>query len=98
MKDTDIERIAEAIAAKIGEPGGAQLLGCGDASSSQNYTCREAASYVCERDYECGGAGEFNCRPYYGGFTCHSGGYFRCYTRFKCEPPHGSFGCHGDYN
>ncbi|HUT05016.1 MAG TPA: hypothetical protein VM163_14130 [bacterium] len=80
MKDKDIDKIAQAIAAKIGEPGGPVILGCGDASSSQDYRCSD--TYICYDDYECGGAGVFNCGY---GFYCH--GYFDCEgasSQFNC--------------
>ena len=90
MKDTDIERIAEAIAAKLGEPGGAQLLGCGDASSSEDYTC-DGRSYSCSY-YECGGAGQFTCDVYLA-FRCSMD--FDCYSNFDCRT---TFDCAYRYN
>jgi len=88
MKDTDIDRIAEAIAAKLGEPGGAQLLGCGDASSSQTYSC--TGYHDCNRNYECGGAGRFECSTT---FRCVTG--FECDSNFYCID---HFGCRRRYN
>jgi len=74
MKDKEIDKIAQAIAAKLGEPGGPGVLGCGDASSTQNYDC---SNYYCDGDtYECGGAGYFHCAEYY---------YFRCSYTFSCD-------------
>ena len=80
MKSEEIDKIAEAIAAKIGQASGPVLLGCGDASSSQTYRC--SSNHICYSDYECGGAGVFNCAY---GFYCH--GYFRCEgasSQFRC--------------
>jgi len=77
MKDKDINKIAEAIAAKLGEPGGQKLLGCGDASSTQTYNC-SGSSYQCSY-YECGGAGQFRCSN-----SHRCGGTFNCYTNFTC--------------
>ena len=89
MKKEEIERIAQAIAAKLGEPGANQLLGCGDASSTQNYSC-PGATYGCgSGGYECGGAGYFTCNV----FVCAYG--FECYTEFTCT---GTFDCTSSYN
>jgi len=88
MKDRDIDKIAEAIAAKLGEAGGPVVLGCGDASSSQNYNC-DTGSYSCTY-YECGGAGEFRCVS---SFRC--GDTFDCRTDFSCDS---DFDCLYDYN
>jgi hypothetical protein len=90
MNDEEIDKIARAIAAKIGEPGGPAILGCGDASSSQSYTCNN--NFVCNSGiYECGGAGPFRCTP---GFSCTT---FRCYSDFGCGNPSG-FSCPSNYN
>ena len=71
MKDEEIDKIAQAIAAKLAEPGGSGLLGCGSASSTQNYDC--SGNYNC-RPYECGGAGSFRCHN------------FDCRNYFYCDP------------
>jgi len=92
MNDEEINKIAQAIAAKIAEPGGNKLLGCGDASSSQNYQC--SSSYQCNNDYECGGAGRFWCSN---GHRC--GWMFDCYTSFQCDSTGPGFSCAaGAYN
>jgi len=89
MSDEQINKIAQAIAAKIAEPGGNKLLGCGSASSTQRYQCSVTA-YACS-GYECGGAAEFYC---YEGHMC--GGNFDCYTNFTCRS---GFSCAaGAYN
>ena len=87
MKDKDIDTIAKAIAAKIGEPGGNKILGCGSASSSEYYHCD---TYSCSSYYECGGAATFNCAD----FTCHDN--FRCVDeRYSCV---GRFNCYATYS
>jgi len=88
MDDEEIEKIARAIAAKIGEPGGPAMLGCGSASSSQPYNC--SGSYTCSgSSYTCGGAGQFMCAA----FRCDQ--YFYCYNNFTCTS---SVYCMGRYN
>ena len=88
MKDEQINKIAEAIAAKLAEPGGNKLLGCGSASSSEYYRCE---NFVCERQpYECGGAGDFHCPN----FRCR-GLEFDCHSRFYCMQ---EFYCDSTYN
>ena len=83
MTDEQINKIAQAIAAKIGEPGRPVMLGCGDASSSQYYQC--SGGYNCAT-YECGGAAQFNCSYDFrcNRFNCH--GNFSCYSSsaFSC--------------
>jgi len=73
MEDKDIEKIAQAIAAKLAERAGNRLLACGDASSTGTFEC---GNYGCgSGGYECGGAGRFNCD----GFQCSgSSGTFEC--------------------
>jgi len=88
MQKEDINKIAEAIAAKIGQPDGPVVLGCGDASSSTNYYC--PTSFSCST-YECGGAAQFACI----GNTYRCTGAFKCYTGFNCT---GRFSCTGTYN
>jgi len=87
MKDKEIDKIAQAIAAKLGEPGGPGVLGCGDASSSENYSCDY--DYSCD-DYECGGAGFFRCINL---FECNT--EFECYSDFNC---YAGFHCAYHYN
>jgi len=89
MKEKDIDKIAQAIAAKLGEAGGPVVLGCGDASSSQQYSC-DTGSYSCSY-YECGGAGNFDCAR---SFRCSMD--FDCYTDFDCSGS--TFDCHNRYN
>ena len=89
MTDEQIEKIAQAIAAKMAKPGGPVILGCGDSSSSQNYDCGQGG-YDCWGIYECGGAGSFNCLRYN---DCHQG--FQCYSAFTCPSYHS---CSGPYN
>jgi len=91
MNDEEINKIAQAIAAKIAEPGGNKLLGCGSASSTQRYQCSTA--YQCNSGYECGGAAEFYC---YNGHRCGNG--FYCYTNFTCQTSGGGFSCNLHYN
>jgi len=87
MKDKDIDTIAKAIAAKLGEPGGSKLLGCGSASSSDYFDC--TSLYNCSSYYECGGANSFVC--WY--FDCDDN--FRCvHARYTCV---GDFDCHATY-
>jgi len=83
MDDKEIDKIAQAIAAKLAEPAGQQLLGCGSASSTQSYYCTN--SYTCATSYECGGAGLFFC----------SGGQFYCRTKFNCGGY--AFTCYSGY-
>ncbi|MBN2207839.1 MAG: hypothetical protein JW759_00865 [Candidatus Coatesbacteria bacterium] len=79
MDEKGIDKIAQTIAAKLAEPGGNQLLGCGSASSTQQHQCY---TYNCSgTSYECGGAGLFQC------------GTFRCYTDFTCRDYHDEFTC-----
>ncbi|HUT03471.1 MAG TPA: hypothetical protein VM163_06230 [bacterium] len=88
MKDKDINKIAEAIAAKIGAPSGPVVLGCGDASSTQTYNC--STGHNCTT-YECGGAAQYRCSS---AFQCNR---FNCYTNFQCDS--GVFGgCGYRYN
>ena len=89
MKQNDIDRIAASIAARIGDPEGAKLLGCGNASSSQSYQC-SSSTYYCTSGYECGGAGRFYC-PYF--FSCTTS--FDCDSAFDCGTS--NFYC-GNYN
>jgi len=89
MTDEQINKIAQAIAAKLAQRAGPVILGCGDASSSQSYTCQ---TYGCDR-YECGGAGKFTCG--YPGFMC--GDYFWCYSNFECSAG-ATFICLDRYN
>jgi hypothetical protein len=91
MTDEQIEKIAQAIAAKIGEPGGPAILGCGSASSTQNYSC-PGTSYSCTSGiYECGGAGTFSCPRR---FSCTE---FRCDNRmFDCSGS--DFYCYYSYS
>ena len=83
MKDKDIDTIAKAIAAKIGEPAGNKLLGCGSASSSEYYYC--STTYSCSSYYECGGAADFHCWTFTcdTDFSCDNG--FVCLDSFDCE-------------
>jgi hypothetical protein len=85
MSDEQINRIADAIAAKIGEPGGKQLLGCGSASNSMEFDCNATGSYACS-PYRCGGAGWFRCPS---SFTCAT--TFDCNTKFSCSGYYESF-------
>ena len=71
MSDEQINKIAQALAAKLAQPGGPGLLGCGSASSTQYYYC--SSTYSCGSYYGCGGAADFACWT----FTCHD--QFRCY-------------------
>ena len=87
MKDEQIDKIAQAIAAKLAEPGGKKLLGCGDASSSQYYQC--SATYSCSSYYECGGAAGFNCTD----FDCNDD-FYCANNRYVCT---GNFRCYGSY-
>ena len=87
MTDEQIDKIAQALAAKLAEPGGAKLLGCGSASSSQYYGCT-SGSYSCSSYYECGGANSFMCTR----FSCHDD--FWCDTAFGCIT---TFDCEGSY-
>ena len=89
MNDEEINKIAQAIAAKIAEPGGPALLGCGDASSSQSYSC-SSGSYQCGGSYECGGAGQFRCAL---SFRCIMD--FDCRSNFQCSS---YFDCATHYN
>jgi len=91
MDDKEIEKIAQAIAAKIAEPGANKLLGCGDASSSQNYNC-SSANYNCS-SYECGGAGNFTCGTA-GSFQHRCSLTFDCRSNFTCN----NFSCGAGYN
>jgi len=85
MSEEQINKIAQAIAAKLAEPGGNQLLGCGSASSTQQYSCRP--NYICSGSgYECGGNTPFNC----GG---SGSGAFSCVTSFACKVPFSQFDC-----
>ena len=90
MKKEEIEKIAQAIAAKLGEPGGNKLLGCGDASSSESYSCTSTSGYDCSGSYECGGAARFRCD------------YFTCQNTFYCAGQRVdcifSFDCEGSYS
>ena len=79
MKYKDIDKIAQAIAAKLAEPDGNQLLGCGSASSSQEHRCYDS-SYSCSQGYECGGAGYFYCQALT--FSCSD--LFSCYSNYSC--------------
>jgi len=84
MTDEQINKIAQALAAKLAEPGGNKLLGCGSASSSQHYDCR--ADYRCSSYYECGGAEWFSCDF----FTCNDDfkctrNQHTCYGTFRCS-------------
>ena len=90
MTDEQIDKIAQALAAKLAEPGGAKLLGCGSVSSSQRYDC-PSTGYRCSGGggYECGGAGTFNCNE----FVCESP-RFRCADYFNCG---NHFFCWGEY-
>ena len=92
MTDEQIEKIAQAIAAKIGEPGGPAILGCGSASNTQGYFC-QSNPYNCNTSYECGGASYFYCGGSYGWFYCR--GTFKCYSNYTC---YSSVSCSGTYN
>jgi len=94
MNDEQIEKIAQAIATKMAQPAGKQLLGCGDASSTSNYSnCTGAQGNFGCSTYECGGAGNFRCGAAGSNeFRCTS--TFRCYTNFTCN----NFRCDGTYN
>ena len=85
MKKEDLKKIADTIAESIMAKK-APLPGCGDASSSSDYTC--PTNYECWNGYECGGAGTFMCAIY----LCDTG--FYCYSAFQCS----SFSCGGGYN
>ena len=94
MDDQEIEKIAQTIAAKLGEQGGQQLLGCGSASSSQGYNCTSTSEYDCRgSSYECGGQGLFDC--YYRFFCRNSFSCFGPSRRFNCEY---YFDCQGTYS
>ena len=88
MDDKEIEKIAQAIAAKIAEPGGPGLLGCGSTSNSTGYYC--SGTYSCST-YECGDPGGFGCI----GSSYRCTGTFKCYNGFYCT---GSYSCTGSYN
>ena len=83
MTDEQIDKIAQALAAKLAEPAGRGLLGCGSASSSQYYEC--TGTYNCSSYYECGGAADFSCVRFacHDDFGCALG--FGCITTFDCE-------------
>ena len=83
MDDQEIEKIAQAIAAKLAEPRGIQPLGCGSASSPADFYCTPTGSYACN-GYRCGGPGWFTCPA-----------SFRCVTTFDCDP---RFECGGYYD
>ena len=91
MDDKEIEKIAQAIAAKLGEPPGNQLLGCHLASSSQAYRCTSTSDFTCSGSwYECGGQGLFDCYYYFfcrNSFSCFntSNGRFNCEYWFDCQ-------------
>ena len=91
MKNEEVNKIAEAIAAKIGEGDADQLLGCGSASNESSYhACNGTGMYSCNT-YECGGAADFTCG--YSTFACN---VFRCYGGlFNCT---GHFECAGNYS
>ena len=88
MDDKEIEKIAQAIAAKLAEPPGNRLLGCGSASNSTGHFC--SGNYSCST-YECGGAGLFGCI----GSSYRCTGVFKCYDGFYCS---GIYSCSGSYN
>ena len=92
MKDEEIDKIAQAIAAKLAQPAGQKLLGCGSVSSSEYYDCH--TDYRCTgSSYECGGAGLFRCLDY---FACYSTTTFTCRgSGFDCPA---LFFCSGTYN
>ena len=91
MNEEGVDKIAEAIAAKLAEEGANQPLGCGSASNPGNYGC--TTQYDCAgSSYECGGAGRFNCMDW---FDCHSGTTFSCDSRFECSV---TFYCEGTYS
>ena len=93
MEEKDIDRIAQAIAAKIAEPGGPALLGCGSASSTQRFGCSSGSIYYCRgTKYECGGAAHFGCQS---AFYCEQD--FHCDSDFTCQHPE-SFHCSGSYS
>ncbi|MBN2207840.1 MAG: hypothetical protein JW759_00870 [Candidatus Coatesbacteria bacterium] len=92
MDDKGIDKIAQAIAAKIGEKGAPVVLGCGSASSTEYYRCSD--NFRCRGSaYECGGAGTFYCYGYfnceasrfycYSDFTCYTGAYFYCGSNYN---------------
>jgi len=81
MEDKDIEKLAQTIAAKLAEPGGNKLLGCGSQSSSQRYDCR--STFDCSSYYECGRAAIFSCD------------YFTCNDNFQCTRY--EYGCYGTF-
>jgi len=83
MRGKDIDTIAKAIAAKLGEPGGNKILGCGSASSTRSYEC--GGGFTCSSTgdrFECGGAGEFDCIYH----------HFACEYDFSYDS---EFDCHG---
>jgi len=81
MTDEQIDKIAQAIAAKMAKPAGPAPLGCGSVSSSQDYGC-DSGIYTCSASYECGGDGTFFCTR----FECRNG--FNCpvgsSSQFSC--------------
>ena len=85
MTDEQINKIAQAIAAKLAEPAGQKLLGCGSSSSSLGYSCWTGGSYACS-PYECGGAGWFRCPT---SFTCVTS--IDCDDKFECGGYYESF-------
>ena len=88
MSDEQINKIAQAIAAKIGEPGGPAILGCGSASSSSGYDCGQ---HTCNgTSYECGGAARHRC----GYYNCYADS-FSCGIGFLCAY---SFYCSNEYS
>ena len=89
MSDEQIDKIAQALAAKLAEPGGGKLLGCGSVSSSQYYDC--SGTYSCSSYYECGGAEWFRCSN----FTCNddfkcTNDNYGCYGTFRCSHTYNS--------
>ena len=93
MTDEQIDKIARAIAAKIGEPGGPVVLGCGSASATGDYNC---SAYTCSTSYQCGGAGYFTCGGSSTWFNCRDA--FKCYSYFTCYGSGSHFICSGTYN
>ncbi|MBN2209731.1 MAG: hypothetical protein JW759_10610 [Candidatus Coatesbacteria bacterium] len=88
LNDEQINKIAETLAAKLAEPGGDKLLGCGSVSSTERYDC--SGTYNCSSYYECGGDAWFRCSS----FTCESN--FKCTNdRYGC---YGTFRCSSTYN
>ena len=90
MRPKDIEKIAGSV---VGSFSGAASIsaGCGSASSTTEYLC-SGLEFMCDSNYECGGAGNFSCgmgSP----FGCLE--IFGCASAFDCP---GEFSCFSSYN